>query len=222
MTQLLLFSARSPDRCWVVVWILVRASHPLKTSQLLVGVDFIVVLVTLILLLFFLLSAFLGSCAFSARATLRRLLTLLHFLVALGCACVLLAQLLRSTVAANVRHRLQLLLLGEFLGLLLFLLELEAFGGSLKLGFVDDEEVARASLRKVWLSEDVLHAGDGADLALFVDVLELVHLVWLVYDPVAFLEVHQLVCLRSIEDVTELAIVATAALLALLGSPARV
>lgn len=106
---------------------------------------------------------------------------------------------------------------------MLFLLELEAFGRSLKLGFVHDEEVAGASLRKVWLGEDVLDAGDGADLALLVDVLELVHFVWLVDDPVAFLEVHQLVCLRSIEDVTELAIVVrAAALLALLGNSAGV
>lgn len=106
MTQLLLLSAWSPDRGGVVVWILVGAAHPLKTSQLLVCVDFIVVLVTLILLFFFLLSAFLGSCTLATWTALSRLFTLLDFLVALGCTCVLLAQLLRSTMAANICHSL--------------------------------------------------------------------------------------------------------------------
>ena len=59
-----------------------------------------------------------------------------------------------------VRDSLHLALLRQFFGLLLLLLELEAFGSSLKLLLVHHEEVTRPALGKVRLSQDVLHARD--------------------------------------------------------------
>ena len=102
---------------------------------------------------------------------------------------------------------------------MLLLLELKTFGGSLELGLIHYKEVTRSSLRKVWLSEDVLDTSDGTNFTFLIDILELVHLVRLVDDTVTFLKVHQLVRFLPIEYITELAvIVTTTAFLALLGS----
>ena len=60
----------------------------------------------------------------------------------------------------DVRDSLHLALLRQFFGLLLLLLELEAFGSRLKLLLVHHEEVTGSTLRKVGLSQDVLHARD--------------------------------------------------------------
>ena len=126
-------------------------------------------------------------------------------------------------MAANIGHSLYFSLFLEFFSLLLLGFLGKAFGCSFKFMLVYNEKVARSTLREIWLRQDVLHSRDWTDFTLIVDVLELVHFVRLVDDPVAFLEVHQLVCLRSIEDVAELAIVVrAAALLALLGNPAGV
>ena len=93
-------------------------------------------------------------------------------------------------MAANISNCLQLLLLGQLFSLLFLLLQLEAFGRSLKLSLVHYEEVARSPLGKVWLREDVLDAGDGADFAFLVDILELMHLIGLVDDAIALLKVN--------------------------------
>ena len=54
---------------------------------------------------------------------------------------------------------------------------------------VHHEEVAGSALGKVGLSQDVLHARDWRNFALVVDIFELVHLIWLINNPVALLEV---------------------------------
>ena len=95
----------------------------------------------------------------------------------------------------DIRDSLHLALLRQLLSLLLLLFQLEAFGGGLKLLLIHHEEVAGSALGKVGLSQDVLHAGDRRNFALVVDVLELVHLVGLIDDPVALLEVDELVFL---------------------------
>ena len=100
-------------------------------------------------------------------------------------------------MTANVGHGLELLLLGELLGLRLLLLHFEALRRRLELLLVHHEEVAGAPLREVGLCEDVLHSRNRTDLALIVDVLELVHLVRLVNDPIALLEVDQFVILAA-------------------------
>ena len=185
----MLFCARTPDRRRVVIGVLVGAVHPLQAAQLLVRVDLVVVLDS-VLLLFFLLFVLSGCSAFAAYSSLGRLLALLHLLVALCRARVLLSKFLRGAMAANVSNCLQLLLLGQLFSLLFLLLQLEAFGRSLKLSLVHYEEVARSSLGKVWLREDVLDAGDGADFAFLVDILELMHLIGLVDDAIALLKVN--------------------------------
>lgn len=51
LSKLALFRTRTPDRGWVVIRVLVGAIHPLETSELLVGVDLVMILVFFILLL---------------------------------------------------------------------------------------------------------------------------------------------------------------------------
>ena len=60
---------------------------------------------------------------------------------------------------------------------------------------VHNEEVAGSTLGKVRLSQNVLHARDGRNFALVIDVLQLVHLIRLINDPVSLLEVDKLVFL---------------------------
>ena len=55
--------------------------------------------------------------------------------------------------------------------------------------------MAGATLGKVGLRKDVLHTSDGTYLSLIVDVFELVHLVGLINNPIAFFKVNQLVFL---------------------------
>ena len=104
-------------------------------------------------------------------------------------------QFLRCPVASNVRNRLNLLLLGQLFSFLLLLLDFETFGSCLELLLIDDEEMAGSALGEVRLSQNVLHSRDGAHLALVVDVLELMHLVWLVDDPISLLKVNEFVIL---------------------------
>ena len=52
------------------MWVLVRAIHPLETSQLLVGIDLVVVLVFVILLLLFLLFSVFYCSSLATGATL--------------------------------------------------------------------------------------------------------------------------------------------------------
>ncbi len=94
-------------------------------------------------------------------------------------------------MAPYVSHSLQLLLFGYLFSLLLFLLELETLRRSLKLLFVDDEEMAGASFREIRLGQDVLHTSDRAHITFVIDVLQLVSLIWLVDNSVTFLEVNQ-------------------------------
>ena len=95
----------------------VRATHPLKTSEFLVGVGFVVVLLSATLLLFFLLFLF---CSFgSLTSSLGRLFSLRHFL---AFSRALVSNLLRLTVTADVSNSLQFLLPGELFSLLFFLL----------------------------------------------------------------------------------------------------
>ena len=103
-------------------------------------------------------------------------------------------------MTANILHRLQLflssdLLRGQLGWSLLFRLQLEALGRRLELRLVHDEEVAGSALGEVWLREDVLNPGDRAYLSLVIDVLELVHLIGLINNPIALFKVNQLVFL---------------------------
>ena len=103
-------------------------------------------------------------------------------------------------MASDILHRLQLflssdLLRGQLGGSLLFRLQLEALGRRLKLCLVHDEEVAGSTFGEVRLREDVLDPGNRAYLSLIIDVLQLVHLIWLINNPIAFLKVNQLVFL---------------------------
>ena len=102
-------------------------------------------------------------------------------------------------MAPNVCHSLLLLLSGKlFSGLdfLLFLLLLfEALGCSLKFLFVDNEEVTRSALREVWLRQYVLNACNRCHFTLIIDILQLIHLIRLIYDPVTFFKVDHFVVL---------------------------
>ena len=100
-------------------------------------------------------------------------------------------------MASNVCDSLLLLLSCElFSGLysLCFLLLLfESLGRSLEFLFVNNEEVTRSALRKVWLSQYVLNARNRRHLTFVVNILKLVHLIRLIYNPVAFFKVDHLV-----------------------------
>ena len=109
-------------------------------------------------------------------------------------------------MAPNVGNSLQLLLFGYFFSLLLLLLEFEALRGRLKLLLVHDKEVAGPSLTKVRLRQNVLHTSDRADIALIVDILQLVSLIGLVDDSVSLFKVDQFACLLSrvtVEEATQ-------------------
>ena len=75
------------------------------------------------------------------------------------------------------------------------MLDFETFGSCLELLLIDDEEMAGSALGEVRLCQNVLHSRDGAHLALVVDVLELMHLVWLIDDSITLLKVDQFVIL---------------------------
>ena len=96
-------------------------------------------------------------------------------------------------MAANIGHGLYFALLLKFFSLLLLGFLGEAFGCSFKFVLVHDEKVARSTLREIWLRQDVLHSRDWTDFTLIIDVLELVHIVRLVDDPVSLLEMNQFV-----------------------------
>ena len=96
-------------------------------------------------------------------------------------------------MAANIGHSLYFALFLELFSLLLLSFLGEAFCCSFKFMLVHDEKVARSTLREIWLRQDVLHSRDWTDFTLIVDVLELVHIVRLVYDPVSLLEMNQFV-----------------------------
>lgn len=203
LSDLLLLGTWLPDWSRLVALVPVRPSHPLQALQLLVCVQLVVVLIFLFLLLLFLsllLAVFARPLVFPISTALCRRLPLRVSLPVLSDVRVLigLLQLLRGPVAADVRHGLELALLGQLLLLLLLGLESEALGRSLELVLVDHEEVARAPLGEVWLSQDVLHSCDRADLAFVIDVLQLVHVVGLVYNAIALLKVNQLVARQSL------------------------
>jgi len=194
LSQLSLFSTWSPDGSRIIVWVFVNSAHPLEASQLLVGVVLVMVLVSLILFFFFFcLCIFAGCVNLAVAASLCRLLSLLHLFAALR--CVLLSNFLWGSVAPNVGNSLKLFLLGQLFSFLLLLLQLESFSCCFKLLLVDNKEVTWASFRKVGLGQDVLDTGDWTDIALFVDVLQLMHLVWLVNNAVSLLKVDQFVSL---------------------------
>ena len=71
LSQLLLFSTWSPNRCRFIVWVTIWTAHPLKAPQLLIVVRLVVILV--LLFLFLLLSSLctiLTSCLIlAARCT---------------------------------------------------------------------------------------------------------------------------------------------------------
>jgi len=213
LSQLLLLSTRPPYRRWIVIRILVHTAHPLETAEFLVGVDLVVVFVFVVFLIFFFLLAVLGSSALSTRAPLSRLFTLLHLFAALGRACVLLAKFLGGAMAANVRHSLHFLLLGELFSFLLFLLQLETFRCCLELGLVDNEKVTGAPLTEIRLRQDVLHTSDGTNFTFLIDVFQLVHFIRLINDPITLLEVDQLVRLLAVENLAQLPIVPSSTLL---------
>ena len=184
LPQLLLFSTGTPYGSRLIVWVAVGPTHPLETAQLLVSVDLIVVLFFFILLLLLFLLFF---CSLrSLTSSLCRLLALCHFL---ALSRTPISKFLRLAMTANVCHSLQFLLAGKLFSLLLLLLEFESLCGSFELLFVDDEEVTRPSFREIGLCQDVLHTCDRAHLALVIDVLELVHLIWLIDNSVTLLEV---------------------------------
>ena len=62
--EFLLFGTRPPDRCRLIVWVPIRATHPLKAPQLLIVVRLVVILVLLVLLFLFLRF----GCGFSFAA----------------------------------------------------------------------------------------------------------------------------------------------------------
>ena len=96
-------------------------------------------------------------------------------------------------MAANIGHSLYFALFLELFSLLLLGFLGEAFGCSFKFVLVDNEKVARSTLREIWLRQDVLHSRDWTDFTLIVNVLQLVHIVRLVDDPVSLLEMNQFV-----------------------------
>ena len=96
-----------------------------------------------------------------------------------------------------VRHGLHFALLRQFFSLLLLLLQFEALSGCLELLLVHNKEVTGAAFGEVGLSQNVLDAGDRRDLTLVVDILELVHLVGLVYDSISFLKMNKFVLLST-------------------------
>ena len=96
-------------------------------------------------------------------------------------------------MAANIGHSLYFALFLEFFSLLLLGFLGKAFGCSFKFVLVHNEKVARSTLREIWLRQDVLHSRDWTDFTLIVDVLELVHVIWLIDDPVSLLEMNQFV-----------------------------
>ena len=109
-------------------------------------------------------------------------------------------------MAANVCNGLSFLLLSQLLCfrlLFLLLLQFKPFRRCFELGLIDDKEVARAALGEVRLGQYVLHTSDGTDLALFIDVFQLMHLVGFVDDTITFLKMDQLVRLLTVvKDVT--------------------
>lgn len=167
--------------------VLVGTAHPLETPQLLVGIVFVMVLVLFFLLLFF-------RCFALVSSTLRRLLPLAFLPLA-----ILGAQLLRGTMTPNVCHSLLLLLSRKLFSclypLLFLLLLFEPFCCSFKLLFVHNEEMAGSAFREVWLSQDVLNTRDWRHLTFVVNILKLVHLIRLIYNPIAFFKVNHLVVL---------------------------
>ena len=184
--QLLFFGTRLPNRDRFVVRVLVGTPHPFETAQLLVGVDLVVVLIFFFLLFllfgffYFVSSAFPGP--FSRRFALR--------LLAPFCSRLRRPNLfLRRSVTSNVRYGLKFFLFSQFFSLLLLLLHFETFSRRLKLLFVHHEEVARPTFGKVWLCQNILHSCDWTDFSLFIDVLQLMHLVWFVDDSIPFFEV---------------------------------
>ena len=61
--------------------------------------------------------------------------------------------------------------------------------------FIDDKEVTGAPLRKVRLSQNVLHSSDRRDISLVVDVLQLMHFIRLIDNPVSFFKVDKFILL---------------------------
>lgn len=97
-------------------------------------------------------------------------------------------------MAPNICNCLHLALFCLLLCLrLLVLLLFKALCCGLELLFVDHEEVARPTLGKVRLCQDVLDTSDWAHITLFVNVFQLVHLIRLVNDPVPLFEMYELV-----------------------------
>ena len=96
-------------------------------------------------------------------------------------------------MAANICHSLYFALFLEFFSLLLLGFLSKTFGCSFKFVLVDYEEVARTSFREIWLRQNVLNTRDRTDFTLVVDILQLVHIVWLINDPIALLEMNQLI-----------------------------
>lgn len=159
----------------------------------------ILVLVVLLLLLFRLRSPVLATPV-SISAPLGRLLALhgpfLPFPPGPS-GCVMSANLLGGPMTPDVRHGLHFALLGQLFSLLFFLFQFEALGRRFKLLFVHYEKVAGTALGKIWLGQNVLDARDRRHFTFVIDILELVHLVRLVNDPITLLKVDQFVLLGA-------------------------
>ena len=146
-------------------------------------------------LLFFLLLRYLVCRVGLLASTLGRALATTNYAIFLPFARSLSPEFLRSPMAAYVSNRLKLLLLSQLFCFLLLLLDFETFGSCFELLLIDDEEVTWAALREIRLCQNVLHSCDRTHFTLIIDILELVHLVWLVNDPVSFLKMDQFVVL---------------------------
>lgn len=62
---------------------------------------------------------------------------------------------------------------------------------------VDDKKVTWSAFRKIRLRQDVLYSRDRTHFTLVIDVLQLMHLVGLINDPITLFKVNQFVLLGS-------------------------
>ena len=55
--------------------------------------------------------------------------------------------------------------------------------------FVDHKEVAWTAFREIGLCQYVLHSSYGTHITLIIDILQLMHLIWLINYAIALFEV---------------------------------
>ena len=156
----------------------IRATHPLKTLKFLIVVRLVVILVLIVLLLLLLrfiravLSSPIVGLSPSALCRLFALNSASFLALAAGARCrVMRSNLLRGSMAPNVCHSLHFALLSQFFGLLLLLLQFEAFGRRFEFLLVHHEEVTWSTLGEVRLRQDVLDSSNRRYFTLVIDVL---------------------------------------------------